>query len=223
MAKQALIIGLGQFGTSVARALSLRRFEVLAVDRNEALVAAAASFVTEATAFDATDEAALARAAPARRDVCVCAIGHEARDASILCTALLRQLGAERVVSRATDELHERILLQIGAHEVVNPERAFGERLANRLAFRGVLDEVPLGDDMVLTELRPPAPLIGRSLIDAALPSRFGITVVAVRRAGEPGGALGPDPRRPIDAGDILVVVAAPRAVSRMLERLAQR
>jgi trk system potassium uptake protein TrkA len=222
MHKQALIIGLGQFGMSLARALGERGFEILAVDRNESLVSHAAGFAAEAAAFDATDEEALARAAPGNRDVCVVAIGQEARDASILCTALLRQQGARRVVARATDALHERILLQVGADEVVNPERAIGERLAARLALRGVLEEVPLGDGMTITELRPPPVLVGRTLVDAALPSRFGVTVAAVRRPPDEGeGVDPPDPRRPLRGDDILVVVAPTGAVARMIEQLA--
>jgi len=222
MTKQALIIGLGQFGMSLARALADRAFEVLAVDRDEGLVSQASSFAAEAATFDATDEPALARTGPDQRDICICAIGHEARDASILCTALLRQLGARRLVARATDPLHERILLQVGADEVVNPERAFGERLAARLALRGVLEEVPLGDGMTITELEPPPVLVGRSLVDAALPSRFGVTVVTVRRpADEGGGVEPPDPRRPLRADDVLVVVARSGAVARMIGKLA--
>ena len=92
--KQALIIGLGQFGTALARTLAKRGVEVIAVDSKYELVQAIADDVDEALCFDATDEQALAGVAPAQRDLCVSAIGPEARDASIIVTALLRQLGA---------------------------------------------------------------------------------------------------------------------------------
>jgi trk system potassium uptake protein TrkA len=219
MRKQSIVIGLGQFGMALARSLASRDVEVLAVDRREDRVKVAAGFAASAVCFDATDESALAQTSPGRRDVCVCAIGDEAREASIICTALLRQLGGRNVVARATDPLHERILELVGAHQVVNPERAFGERLATRLIHAGVLDEVPLGNDLVLTELRPSEPMVGRTLAELALPRRFEVTVVAVRR--ESTRAVGaPLPNEPLGARDILIVVAPPGAVARLLERL---
>lgn len=219
--KQALIIGLGIFGTSLARALTERGIEVMGVDSDPDLVQSVSNFTAEAIAFDASDESSLAQVHPERRDLCVCAIGNEARDASIVCTALLRQLGAKYVVARAKDTLHERILRLVGAHEVVNPELAFGERLAARLAFRGVLDQVQLGRDLVITELAVPPAFVGRALLDLSLPSRFGVTVVAVRReVGAQGLALLPDPQAPFEDGDVLVLVANRGSVDKMLGKL---
>lgn len=220
MSKQALVVGLGQFGLALSRALTSKGVEVLAVDRREETVRAAAAFVTEAVALDATDEVALARTLPERRDLCVCAIGDESRESSIIVTALLRQLGAKRLVARATNPLHERILRLIGAHEVVNPEAAFGERFANHLLHPLVVDEIQLGNDLVLTELRPPASCVGRNLADLAFPRRYGITVVAVRH-GENGAVEMPDPKRNLAADDLLVVVAKTGQIGRFMERLA--
>ena len=222
MRKHALVIGLGQFGMSLARSLTDRGVEVFAVDRRADLVEEAADFVAEAVVFDASDEDALARAAPAKRDVCVVAIGNESREGSILATAQLRQMGAPYLVARATDDLHERILKLVGAHEVINPERAFGERLATRLAFAGVLEEAPLGEDLAITEIRAPASMVGRTLLDLRLPRRFNVSVVAVRRQQDGRGKLlvPPRPEEPLQAEDILVVVAPPGAVTDLLERL---
>lgn len=221
MQRQALVLGLGQFGNAVARALAAHGVDVLAVDQREDRVQAVAPYVAEALAFDAKDEASLKRLAPERRDLCVCAIGDEARESSIIVTALLRQMGAPRVIARATDELHARILTLVGAHEVVNPEQAFGARLASRLAFTGIVDELPLGGDLVITELRTPASFVGRSLLDLALPKRHNVTVVAIRRVDNGAGALAlPDPREPLRADDLLVVVSPPGAVHRLTERV---
>lgn len=221
MIKQALVVGLGQFGMSIARALSQRDVEVIAVDRRKDHVQMASEFAAEAVAFDATDEAALARLAPGRRDLCVCAIGDESRESAILVTALLRQMGAKRLVARGTDDLMERILRLVGAHDVVNPERAFGERLARRLVYEKILEEVPLGEDLVLTQLQPPPAFVGRSLIELALPRRFGVTVVAVRRVVDGHGVVRqPDPREAIRSDDILLVVARRGATEDLLGRL---
>ncbi|MBN1336317.1 MAG: TrkA family potassium uptake protein [Deltaproteobacteria bacterium] len=222
MQKQVLVIGLGQFGMSLAHALAARGMDVLAVDRNRRLVDDVAPIVARALAMDATDEEELARLEPARRDHAVCAIGPESREASIICTALLKQLGTPHIVARATDPLHERILRLVGAHEVLNPERAFGERLAARLAFGHIMDEVALGEDLVITEIRAPSILVGRTLVDLGLPRRFGLNVVAIRRVTSegPGRLLLPRPDDPIQPEDILVLVGRPGAAVDLLKRV---
>lgn len=217
MKKQAMIIGLGQFGMSVARALADRDVEVLAIDTDEDRVRIAAAFVAEAVAFDAMDTEALSRTAPERREVCICAIGDQAREASIICTALLRQMGAPRVIARANDDLHARILRLVGAHQVVNPEREFGERFASQVLHEGIMGELKLGEDLLITELRPPKFFLGKTLVDLQLPKKHGITIVAIRRAGA-GAVLQPQPTEPIHADDVLVVVARPGAVQRLME-----
>ncbi len=214
---QALIIGLGQFGMALARTLSELGVEVLAVDHNPQLVQAAASFATEAACFDASDEDSLARADPSRRDLCVCAIGNEAREASIIVTALLRQMGARRIVARATDDLTERILRLVGAHQIVNPERAFGERLANRLLYQDIVEELPLGSDLVITEIHPPTAMVGRSLAQLHLLERFDVNTIALRPVGG-GVTIKPDPQRPLASEDILVLVSRPEAIRKLLE-----
>jgi trk system potassium uptake protein len=217
--KQAVIIGLGQFGSSLAQTLAARGVDVLAIDSRREPVQALTDVVAEALCFDATDEQRLMRVAPQRRDICVCAIGPEARDSAIIVTALLRQMGAKRIVSRAADPLMTRIITLVGAHEVINPERAFGERLANRLLYEAVLEEFPLGDDLVVTEIRPPSVIVGRKLQDLSLLERAGLNVVAVRRVIDgKGRALIPRGNEVIGGDDILVVVSAPGAVQRLLE-----
>lgn len=218
MDRQALVIGLGQFGMSLARSLTEVGVDVFAVDREPERVRVAAGFAADAAAFDATDEAALARVAPQRRDVSVCAIGDEAREAAIICSALLRQMGAPRVIARAGTDLVERILLMVGAHEVVNPERAYGQRLAVHIAHEGVLGEYPLSEGLAISELHVPAAFVGRSMAELQLPRRHGVTVVAIQRGTETVTA--PDPQRPLASGDVLVVVAKTGAVANLMERL---
>lgn len=217
--QQALIIGLGQFGRALARTLALRGVEVIAVDTSELAVQMVADVVADCMVLDASIEASLAQLEPARRDLCVCTIGSEARDAAIVVTALLRQMGAPRVVARANDDTTERILRLVGAHEVVNPERAFGERLATRLLYSDIIEEFPLGDDLVISEIRPPRMLLGRSLRELDLRKRTKISVVAIRREVDGRGrALIPTADDRILAEDILVVVAPRNAVQQLLE-----
>ncbi|MCB9681324.1 MAG: TrkA family potassium uptake protein [Alphaproteobacteria bacterium] len=219
--QQAIVVGLGQFGMALARALAANDVDVVAVDRREARAQLAASFAAEAMTLDAMDEEELARLGPSRRDICVCAIGDDGREASIVVTALLRQMGAPRVVARATDELHERILHLVGAHEVVNPERIYGERLAARMSYRGILDSLPLGEDLVITELVVPRAFVGRSLNDLQLPRRFQVTVVAIRRDNDgKGGLVMPTASEVLVAGDVLVLVAPHGAAQALAERV---
>jgi len=216
MSKQALVIGLGQFGMSLARSLTDLGLDVMAVDIREELVNTAAAFVAEAASFDATDERSLAGTAPQNRDVCVCAIGEEARDASFICTALLHQMGAPRLIARGGDATHERILRMVGADEVVNPEREFGQRLAGHIAFEGVLGEYPLGEELTVTELRVPKAFEGRSLRELELPRRHGLTIVAMQRENETMIALDPDQR--LRPGDILVTVSHRGMAAKLME-----
>ena len=221
MRKQALVIGLGQFGTALARSLTAKRVEVMAFDRDEVLVQRISSYVADAICFDSTNEELLARAAPDKRDYCVVAIGDESRDSSIVTTALLRQMGAPFIITRANNEIHERIVRLVGAHEVVNPERAFGERLANRLAYRGVIDQVPIGEDLVFSELKVPAKAVGRTLADLAMPRRFGITVVGIRKIEQGRGHVrSPRPSDPLEPEDILLVVGAAEGLAKLTEEL---
>ena len=218
MQRQALVIGLGQFGMSVARALVQRHVEVLAIDIKEDRVRAASAFVTDAACFDAMDETALARTSPERRDVCLCAIGDEAKEASIICTALLRQMGAGRVIARSNDDLHARILTLVGASHIVNPEREFGERFANQILHEGIRGELHLGEGVLISEIAVPPAFVGKTLGTLKLPRRFGVTVVALRK-GSSGAVVMPGADLRFDPGDVMVVVAKETAVSHMMEQ----
>lgn len=101
--------------------------EVIAVDQDKELVDEAAGFLDDALCLDATDETALGKLCPKERDVVICAIG--AREPSILTTAILRQMGCDNVIARATDKIHERILKAVGAKNVINPDAEYGKNL----------------------------------------------------------------------------------------------
>jgi trk system potassium uptake protein TrkA len=217
MSQQILIIGLGHFGMSLARTLSERGAEVLAVDINKALVEEAADFVTEAIVLDATDEAELAGLEPGKRDSAVCAIGDDSKEASIICTVLLRQMGAPLVISRANDKMHQRILKLVGAHQIVNPEQEFGKRFANRLLYRHVIADTNLGEDLHLTEICIQPSMVGKTLVDLALPKRFGIMVVGIRR-GPRGKIHQPQPKDPLQKDDNLIIVSSESAIPKLIK-----
>ena len=215
MAQQILIIGLGQFGMSLAHTLSDKGAEVLAVDRRKDLVEEASSFVTEALVMNATDEGELSRLHPGQRDAVVCAIGDDSKEASIICTALLRQMGVPWIIARANDVMHQRILHLVGAHQVVNPEQEFGKRFANRLMYRNVVADMPFGEDLHLTEIKILPAMVGKTLMELELPRRFGVMVVAIRR-GSPGRIVQPLPGAPLQDGDNLVIISHEAAIPQL-------
>lgn len=217
MLKQILIIGLGQFGMALARTLSDKGAEVLAVDKRKSRVEEASFFVTEAVIIDATDESELARLQPEKRDSAVCAIGDSSREASIICTALLRQLGNPYVISRANDKLHERILQLVGAHRIINPEQEFGRRFANRLLYRHAIADTKIGDDLLLTEIRVQPSMVGKNLIELELPKRFGVIVAAIRK-GTPKRLSLPLPGEPLNEDDMLVIVSSEAAIPKIID-----
>lgn len=207
MSKQAIVIGLGEFGTAMAKTLTARGVQVLAVDNHQEKVKEISDIVDEAVCFDATAEEALSQISPEDRDFAFCTIGDEAQEASIIVTALLRQMGCSHVIARATNSIHARILRLVGAHEVVNPEEEFASWYAGQLSESVVLGEFGLGGGLVLSELEPPEEFFGKTLAELSLPNKYKTTVVAIRRE-ELDEVLLPTSSLTLRQGDSLVVVA---------------
>jgi trk system potassium uptake protein TrkA len=208
------VIGLGRFGWSVAMNLARQGQSVLGIDADANLVQAISSEVDAAVHCDTTDEAALAELHLERTACVVVAIGAEHKDASILTTALLRQSGVPRIVARATNDLHGRVLLAVGAHEIVNPEKEMGERIARRLARPSIIEQIPLGDGADLAELEVPEAFVGRTLVELDVRKRYEVSVVAIRRGGRLHSyVLGMGPLEP---SDVLIVIGPTQAVSKL-------
>ena len=207
------VVGLGQFGMSVARHLARQGASVLAVDLNQELVDNAATEVDVAIRADATDERTLEELQLETMGCVVVAIGAHSIEASILTTALLKQVGVPRIVSRAISDLHARILRTIGADEVVNPEEQMGKRLALRLAEPSIIEQVELGDSQ-LAEVEAPEAFVGKTLIELDIRNKYGVSVMAIQR----GETVMASPRaiEKILSGDILVVVGSVDSVRRI-------
>ncbi len=218
MVGEYVVIGLGMFGRVVASSLAREGQAVLAIDLDAKEVDRVAAELDTAVRADATDETALRELRVDRMTCAVVAIGAESMEASILATALLRQIGVPRIVARSLSDLHTRVLRAVGAHEIVSPEVEMGERLAHRLAHPNVLDRVDLGADTVLAELEVPAQFVGKSLVEVDVRRRFDVTVVAIRRDGE----IVANPKR--DAGlrerDVLVVIGSNDAVAQFAAKV---
>lgn len=211
------VIGMGQFGRSVALSLVAQREAVLAIDIDRQRAEAVESEVDAVVVADATSEPALAELGLERMSCVVVAMGARARDTSIMVTALLRQRAVPRIVTRATNELHERVLRAVGAHDVVNPEQEMGMRLATHLANPRVIDQFTLDREHVVAEIEAPETFVGRKLSALGLRERLKVAVILIRRRGSVISTI--DENESIESGDVLVVLGPPLAVRQFAAR----
>ena len=182
MSKQFAVIGLGRFGTEVALWLSQHHYPILAIDINRNLVQDISKDVDNALSFDSTNESALREARIEEIDTVICAIGDHNIQNNILTTALLKQLGVQRIIARASTDLHARILKVVGADEVVNPEKEMGLRTAQKIVTPGLTELIPLSENAAIAELKVPDSFIGKDIYDLRVRSRYGINVIGIRR-----------------------------------------
>jgi trk system potassium uptake protein TrkA len=179
--KQFAIIGIGRFGSSLAHTLTSMGYEVLAIDRNIDRVQNFISEVTHVVEADATEPEALKALGIRNFDVGVVAIGDDVQ-ASILVTVLLKDLGVKKVVAKAINDLHGRVLEKVGADKVVYPERDMGVRVAHQLISTNVLDQIELSSDYSILEIMAPEKTVGKTLKDLDLRPKYGISVMAIKR-----------------------------------------
>jgi trk system potassium uptake protein TrkA len=204
MKTSVLVIGLGRFGASAARELMRIGHEVLAVDRNEAIVNEIAPEVTHAVQLDAADEGALRAIGAAEFGHAIVAISSGV-EASVFAVMALKQLGVANVVAKAGNDLHGAILERVGADRVVFAEREMGTRVAHSFAVRQVLDYLDVAPRVGLVKVRPPTGWVGRSIRDLDLPIRLQLTPVALRRGA--GVTINPAPDEVVREGDELILI----------------
>ena len=183
MGKSTVVIGLGIFGREIAVSLSKRGHSVLAVDTDSELVEAIKDQVDQAMILDTTDEGALYEAKIEEFETAVCAIGAQHIQDSILTTALLHQMGVPRIIARASDDLHARILRQVGATEVLNPERQMGWRIANQISSPGIREVLRLARDVCIAEVPVPPSFVGETPIGLDIRKKYGVNIIGVQRA----------------------------------------
>lgn len=204
MKKNFAVIGLGRFGSSVAKALHDMEYEVMGIDTHEELVQNALPYVTHAVQVDATDEVALKNLGIRSFDVVVVAIGQDIQ-ASILVTLVLKELGVKQVIVKAQNERHGKVLYKIGADHVVFPERDMGIRVAHNLVSPNTLDFIELAKDYSLMEIVAPAFTAGNTLVQLDFRARYGVNVIAIK-TGESFN-ISPSAEDTIHEGDVLVII----------------
>ena len=201
--KQVVVIGLGRFGSSLARTLSDQGNEVLGLDIDLKRVEFVAEFATQAAQADATDEDALREMGVRDFDIGVVAIGGDIKS-SILVTLLLKRLGVKTVISKAQDDLHGEILEKVGADRVVYPERETGVRVAHAISTPNLVDYLEVISGYGIAKLVVPLSFVGKDLGQLELRSRYGLTPLILRRAGEL--LINPSRSEVLNQGDVLVL-----------------
>lgn len=202
--KQFAVIGLGRFGSSVAITLSKMGYDVLAVDTNEDRVNRITDEVTYAVQVDAMDEHSLKSLGVRNFDVVIVAIGQDVQS-NILVTLMLKEMGVKKVVSKAQNSLHGKVLEKIGTDMVVFPERDMGVRVAHALVSKNILDQINLSPEYSIVELIAPEEFLGKSLLEAGFRKEYGVNILAIRR--DKDIIISPGAREAIRDGDILVAI----------------
>lgn len=182
-AMSVVVIGLGRFGTAVAQSLVQMGKQVLAVDENAELVEKWADELTHVVRADSTDEQALKQLGIGDFDRAVVAIGADI-EASVLTVLALAEAGVEDIWAKAITRKHGQILERVGAHHVVYPEFAMGERVAHMLSG-SMIDYIEFDDEFSIARTRAPKMTWEMTLAESAPRTRHGVTVVGVKRTGE--------------------------------------
>lgn len=204
MNKQFAVIGLGRFGSSVAKTLYSMGGQVLAIDPDEEKVRAMVQSATRAVVADATDEQVLRSLGIRNFDLVIVGIGGDIQ-ASILTTLILKELGVKYVVAKAQSELHGKVLYRVGADRVVFPERDMGFRVAQNLVSSNILEYIELSPDVSMVEIVAPSHIVGKELRQLDLRNRFNINVIALKQGNKVNITPRADDR--VDKDDVLVVV----------------
>lgn len=204
MSKQFAIIGMGRFGSSVARTLYEMDYEVMGIDENEERINENIQFVTHAVAADSTDERALREIGIRNFDVVVVAIGVDIQ-ASILTVLTLKELGVKKIVAKAQNERHGQVLYKVGADRVVFPERDMGVRVAHNLISANVLDFIELAADYSVAEVVVSSKFVGKNLRQLDIRKNYEVNVIAIRSGDKFN--IAPSPEEVIQYGDVLVVI----------------
>lgn len=182
--KSYFVIGLGRFGSAMAKQLCTLGAEVLAMDIRPDLVQQVANDVTHAVVGDSKDKEVL-RALGARNfDCAVIAIGDDLAT-SVLTAMNLKELGVPYIVCKAYDETHRRLLEKLGVDRVVIPEQEHAQRIARSLYSHNVLEYIELSAEYGILEIPAPKVWVGKTLKELNVRAKLGVNIIAVENGGK--------------------------------------
>jgi len=178
--KKFAVIGLGNFGFHAAKALFEDGNEVVAIDLDKGRVHAIDAFCTEAIVMDGTDNESLNALGMESMDGVIVSTGTKISTSILICLHL-QEMGVKRILAKALDEDHEKILRRVGATEIIHPERDMAIRVSRGLSRPNVLDFVPLSEDYDLVQVGPPREFVGKSLRDLNLRAKYNVHIIAIK------------------------------------------
>lgn len=182
--KTYAILGLGVFGSTIAKTLSEYHCQVIGVDTDLSCVERVAEFATQAVQADFTDIDQLRELGIQDVDVAVVATGSQL-ESSIMAVLHLKELGVPFIVAKAKNKLYMQILLKVGADKVIRPEKEMGERVAKTLLSRNVVDMIDIDEDYSIMELTAPKEWVGFALKNLDVRNKFGLNILGVRNGEE--------------------------------------
>lgn len=204
--KSFCIIGLGNFGKTMALTLSQNGHQVLVIDTNDVEIDDIGDQMLSAICGDATNENVLRTAGVNNFDCCVVCLKSNMQD-SILVTLLLKEMGARKIVARATSERHKKVLTKVGADMIVFPEKDMGQKLALTLAKNDVLEYFNLSDKFSIAEINIPKKWIGMNIRELDIRKKYGVNVIATCDDDNENFEIFTDPDRLFLADDKIVIV----------------
>lgn len=203
--KTYAVFGLGRYGTAVARELVENGMEVIAIDTDQNIVNDAAAYLPVCKCADITDAEVISRLGIGNIDtVIVCMAGN--LEAGVMAVTLCKEAGVKTVIAKCANEMHQKILLRVGADQVVFPENESGIRLAKNLLSSGFIDMLSLSKDVSIVEIDVKDEWIGKNLIELNLRKKYGFNIAAVKKSGKVSVNINPE--QALDADTTLIVIA---------------
>ena len=203
--KTYAVFGLGRYGTAVARELVDNGMEVIAVDNDERIVNDAAAYLPVCKCADVTDAEVISRLGIGNIDtVIVCMASN--LEASVMAVTLCKEVGVKTVITKCANEMHQKILLRVGADQVVFPENESGIRLAKNLLSSGFIDMISLSKDVSMVEIDVKDEWCGKNLVELNLRKKFGFNIVAIKKGDRVNADIHPE--QVIDEDTSLIVIA---------------
>ncbi|SEN65135.1 trk system potassium uptake protein TrkA [Amphibacillus marinus] len=208
MKREFAVIGLGRFGGSVCRQLSKQGMSVLAIDKTEAKITEFRNIASHAVIADASDERVLKELGLRNIDHVIVGIGDDIQS-SILITLMLKELGIKRITAKAQNDYHEKVLLKIGADQVIHPERDMGKKIAHSILSNNIIEHIELSDEYSIVEIKASKKMVGKTLVDLDIRAKYGCNVVAIKSGLTKEINVSPSGDDPISIEDILVIIGA--------------
>lgn len=185
-----IIVGLGNFGASLAKKLTSQGNEVIGIDNNMTKVDSYKEKITHTICMDSTDEFTVSGLPLDETDVVIVAIGED-KGSNVMTTALFKNLQVKRLISRAIDPLHEKVLTAIGVDEIVHPEEETAERWAKKLCMENVVDSFELSDNYSIIEISIPKKYVGKSILEIQLRKNYNILALTTIKKTEVKSVVG--------------------------------